>query len=121
MDQRYVWEGNNEAYAEKNTLPTVKCAGGLLMLCGCFVSSGTGNLQSLEGNMDSLRYQEILCENLMLSVSKLKRGHYRMFQQDNDPIDTLKSTKARLYKISWRFYEPHRKSLVGLEEDSCST
>jgi len=29
------------------------------MLCGCFASSGTGNLQCVEGEMNLLRYQEI--------------------------------------------------------------
>jgi len=42
----------NESYAEKNTLPTVKHGGGLVMLWGRFASSGTGNLQRVEGKMD---------------------------------------------------------------------
>jgi len=55
----------NESYAEKNTLPTVKHGGGLVMLWGRFAhggglvmlwgrfaSSGTENLQRVEGKMD---------------------------------------------------------------------
>ena len=34
MDQRYVWRRKNEAYAEKNTLPTVKHGGDVW---GCFL------------------------------------------------------------------------------------
>ncbi|KAF7646113.1 hypothetical protein LDENG_00193440 [Lucifuga dentata] len=39
------WRRKNEAYVEKNTLPTVKHGGGSVMLWGCFASSGTGNLK----------------------------------------------------------------------------
>uniref|UniRef100_A0AAQ4RPP5 Transposase Tc1-like domain-containing protein n=1 Tax=Gasterosteus aculeatus aculeatus TaxID=481459 RepID=A0AAQ4RPP5_GASAC len=65
MDQRYVWRKKNEAYAEKNTLPTVKHGGGSVMLWCCF--AGTGNLQRVEGTMDSVKYQEILGKNGMPS------------------------------------------------------
>ncbi|XP_061074143.1 extracellular calcium-sensing receptor-like [Conger conger] len=37
------------------------------MLWGCFAASGTGNLQRVEGTMDSVKYQEILGKNLMPS------------------------------------------------------
>lgn len=37
-------ERQNEVYAKKNTLPTVKHGGGMVILWGCFVSSGMGNL-----------------------------------------------------------------------------
>ena len=100
MDQRYVWKRKNEAYAEKNTLPTVKHGGGSVMLWGCFASSGTGNLQRVEGKMDSIKYQEILGENVMPSVRKLKLGCYWTFQQDNDPKHTSKSTEAWFQKKS---------------------
>jgi len=33
--------------------------GSLVMLWGYFASSGTGNLQGVEGKMDLLKYQEI--------------------------------------------------------------
>src|SRR4029434_5710554 len=85
MDQRYVWRKKNEAYAEKNTLPTVKNGGGSVVLWGCFAASGTGNLQRAEGTMDSVKYQEILGKNVMPSVMKLKLGRHWTFQQDNGP------------------------------------
>ena len=71
MDQRYIWRKKNEAYVEKNTLPTVKHGGGSLMFWGCFVSSSTGNLQRVDGIMNSIKYQEILQQNVMPSVLKL--------------------------------------------------
>jgi len=36
------------------------------------LSSGTGNLQGVKVKMDSLKYQEVLEENFMPSVRKLK-------------------------------------------------
>ncbi|XP_070703495.1 chromobox protein homolog 1a [Pempheris klunzingeri] len=79
MNQR-----KNEAYAEKNILPTVKHGGGSVMLWSCFASSGIGNLQGLEGKMDSVKYKEILGESVMLSVRKLKPERHWTFQKDNE-------------------------------------
>ena len=76
MDQRYIWRKKNEAYVEKNTLPTVKHGGGSLMLWGCFTSSGTGNLQHVDGIMNSIKCQEILQQDAMPSVLKLKLGRH---------------------------------------------
>jgi len=56
------------------------------MLSGCFASPGSENLQHVESKMDSLKYQEILEENVMPSVRKLKLGHHWTFQQDNETI-----------------------------------
>ena len=105
MDQRYVWRKKNEAHAEKNTLPTVKHGGGSVMLWGCFSSSGTGKLYRIEGKMNSIKYQEILAENVMPSVRKLKLWRHWTFQQDNDPKHTSKSTKAWFQKKSWKILE----------------
>ena len=104
MDQRYIWRKKNEAYVEKNTLPTVKHSGGSLMFWGCFASSGTGNLQRVDGVMNSIKYQEILQQNVMPSVLKLKVGRHWTFQQDNDPKHTSKSTKAWFQKV-WKVLE----------------
>ncbi|KAI4878917.1 hypothetical protein NFI96_025783 [Prochilodus magdalenae] len=73
MDQRYVWRRKNQAYEQKNTLPTVKHGGGSIMLWGCFASNGTGKLQRVQGTMNSLQYQEILEENVMESVTDVAR------------------------------------------------
>uniref|UniRef100_A0A3B4ZPX8 Tc1-like transposase DDE domain-containing protein n=1 Tax=Stegastes partitus TaxID=144197 RepID=A0A3B4ZPX8_9TELE len=105
MDQRYVWRRKNEAYKEKNTLPTVKHGGGSVMLWGCFASSGTGNLQRVQGTMNSINYQEILGANVMQSVTKLKLGRRWTFQQDNDPKHTSKSTMAWLQTKGWKILE----------------
>lgn len=105
MDHRYVWRKKSTAYNEKNTLPTVKHGGGSVMLWGCFASTGTGNLQRINGIMDSTKYQEILEKNVMPSVKKLKLGRHWTFQQDNDPKHTSKSTKAWFQKKGWQVLE----------------
>jgi len=42
--------------------------------------------------MDSIKYQQILNENITASARKLKMGSGWTFQQDNDPKRTSKST-----------------------------
>uniref|UniRef100_A0A3B3HVE6 Paired domain-containing protein n=1 Tax=Oryzias latipes TaxID=8090 RepID=A0A3B3HVE6_ORYLA len=44
--QLYVRRLNNEAYNEKNTVPTVKHGGGSVLFWGCFAASGTGRFQT---------------------------------------------------------------------------
>lgn len=105
MDQRYVWRRNNEAFAEKNTIPTVKHGGGSVMMWGCFSSSGTGSLHKIVGKMDSAMYQDILDKNIMPSVRKLKLGRTWYLQQDNDPKHTSKSTQSYMQRKHWKVLE----------------
>ena len=65
---------------------------------GLLASSGTGHLQRVDGLMNSIKYQEILQQNVILSVLKLTLGRHRTFQQDNDPKHTSKSTKTWFQK-----------------------
>ncbi|KAK3523448.1 hypothetical protein QTP86_033613 [Hemibagrus guttatus] len=69
--QQFVYRRRNEAYKEKNTLPTVKHGGGSIMLCGCFAASGTGGLDRITGIMKSENYQEILERNVLPSTVPL--------------------------------------------------
>ena len=55
-----VYRRKNEAFKEKNTMPTVKHGGGSVMFWGCFAASGTGCLESVQGTMKSEDYQGIL-------------------------------------------------------------
>lgn len=61
MNQRYVWRRKNGGYTEKNTLPTVK-HGGSVMLWVCFFSSGTANLQRVEDKIYAIKCWEIFIE-----------------------------------------------------------
>lgn len=84
--QLYVHRRKNEAYQEKNTVPTVKHGGGSVMFWGCFAASGTGCLESVQGTMKSQDYLCILERNVLPSVRKLGlSGRSWVCQQDNEP------------------------------------
>ena len=94
------------------------------MLWGCFSSKGPGHLVRIHGIMDSIKYQQILNENITASARKLKMGRGWTFQQDNDPKHTSKSTqkwftdrriKVFAMAITVPQPKPHRKS-VGCAE-----
>ncbi len=98
-----VYRKRNEAFKEKNTVPTVKHGGGSKMFWGCFTASGTGCLDCVNGIMKSDDYQRILGRNVVASVRKLHL-HQRswVFQQDNDPKRTSKCTQKWLQTKRWR-------------------
>ncbi len=52
-------------------MPTVKHGGGSIMVWGCMTTAGTGELQFIEGNMDSNMYCDILKQKMMPSFQKL--------------------------------------------------
>uniref|UniRef100_A0A8C5WJP2 Transposase n=1 Tax=Leptobrachium leishanense TaxID=445787 RepID=A0A8C5WJP2_9ANUR len=98
-----VYRKWNEAYKEKNTVPTVKYGGGSMMLWGCFAASDTGCLECVQGIMKSEDYQRILGCTVEPSVRKLGL-HPRswVFQQDNDHKHTSKSTQKWMKTKRWR-------------------
>lgn len=75
------------------------------MLWGCFASTGTGDLQRVEGNINSCAHQEILEKNAMPSVRELRPEHNRWLQQENDPKHWSKSTQAWFRKRVWMVLE----------------
>ena len=98
-----VYRKWNEAFKEKNTVPTVKHGGGSQMFWGCFAASGTGCLDCVHGIMKSEDYQIILERNVGPSVRKLGlRQRSWVFQQDNDPKHTSKSTQKWFKTKRWR-------------------
>ncbi len=94
-----VYRKQKEAY----TVPTVKHGGGSRMFWGCFAASGTGCIDCVQGIMKSGDYQKILAHNVGPSVRKLGlRQRSWVFQQDNDPKHTSKSTQKWLETKRWR-------------------
>ena len=94
--QNHVWRKDSEAYSPKNSIPTVKFGGGSVMIWGCFSVKGVGKTSVLDSKMNAQKYKQILQENLMSSVESLELPSDYIFQQDNDPMHTVKSTKKWL-------------------------
>ena len=62
------------------------------MVWGCFAASGPGQLAIIDGKLNSQVYQDILQENVRLSVRQLKLNRSWVMQQDNDPKHRSKSS-----------------------------
>ncbi len=85
-----VWRQPCEEYKDKCVLPTVKHGGGSVMVWGCMSASCTGELQLIEGTMNANMYCDILKQRL---------GCRAVFQHDNNPKHTSKTTTALLKKL----------------------
>ncbi len=79
-----------EEYKDNCVLPTVKHGGGSVMVWGCMSAASTGELQFIEGTMNANMYCDILKQRL---------GHRAVFQHDNDPKHTSKTTTALLKEL----------------------
>ena len=90
--QNHVWKKDGKAYSPKNMIPTVKFGSGS-MIRKCFSAKGVGKISVIDGKMNVQKYKQILQENLMPSVESLELPSDYIFQQDNDPKHTAKSTK----------------------------
>ena len=88
----YIRRKPNTSHHPENIIPTVKHAGGSIMLWGCFSLAGTGKLVRIEGMMDGAKYREILEGNLFQSSRDLRLGWSYTFQRDNHPKHTAKAT-----------------------------
>lgn len=100
--RRRVWRYPKEALNPKNLNPTVKHGGGSVMVWGCMASSGAGKMEFVDGIMDQYKYQGILDRNIQESVRKLGLGRRFVFQQDNDPKHSAKSTMEYFKKKKFR-------------------
>jgi hypothetical protein len=65
--KRHVWR-------KPVNIPTVKHAGGSIMLWGCFSATETWRLVRIEGKINREKYREILDENLLQSAQDLRLG-----------------------------------------------
>ncbi len=70
---QHVWRRPGEEYQENCALPTVKHAGGSIMVWGCMSAAGTEKLRFIEGNMDSNMFCDIRKQKMMPSLQILCR------------------------------------------------
>ena len=94
---KHVWRRPDEEYKDKCVMPTVKHGGGNVMVWGCMSVAGVGELHFIEGNMNSNMYCEILPQSMIPSIQKL--GCRAVFQHDDDPKLTFKTTTALLKRL----------------------
>ncbi len=94
---KHVWRQPGEEYKDKCVLPSVKHGGGSVMVWGCMSAAGTGELQFIEGTMNANMYCDILKQYMIPSLQRL--GRRAVFQHDNDPNHTSKTTTALLKKL----------------------
>jgi hypothetical protein len=81
------------------------------MVWGWFAASGSGQIAIIDGKMNSQVYQDILQENVRLSVRQLKLKRSWVIQQDNDSKQRSKSTKEwlqqkKIYLLEWPSQSP---------------
>ncbi len=76
-----VWRKPAEEYNDKCVLPTVKHGGRSVMVWGCMIAAGTGELQFIEGTMNANMYCDILKQSMIPSLRRL--GRRAVFQHDN--------------------------------------
>lgn len=88
----------DEEYHPQFVVPIVKFGGGSLMVWGCIVRDGVGEIAVCEGRMTAAKYIEVLAENLEASVFKIcsEGSDTFIFQQDSAPCHTTKISKQRL-------------------------
>jgi len=90
-----VWRQPGEKYKDKCVLSTVKHGGVSVMVWGCMSAAGSGEIQFIEGTMNADMYCDILKQSRIPSLRRL--GHRAVFQHDNDPKHTSKTTTALLF------------------------
>src|SRR4029434_2032920 len=107
--QRWDWRRQKESHTEKTRIRNVKYGGGSWMLWCCFSSKGPGHIVRIHGIMDSIKYQQILNENLTAPSSKLKINTKMVHRPQN---------KGLAMAITVPRPKPHRKSVGRAGEES---
>src|SRR5258705_11307882 len=66
------------------------------MVWGCIGRAGTGQLHFIHGNLNAVKYQDILRMRLLPSIDALRPLRDVIFQQDGATCHTAKTTKRCL-------------------------
>ncbi len=114
----WCWKADGEGLSERTVQPTVKHGGGSVMIWGCMLSRGVGNVTHIEGRMNAEMYCHILDEHLIGTIKKYRlRRSGVIFQQDNDPKHTSKKAREWLEDsgISVMTWPPQSPDLNPIE------
>ena len=108
--RQYVRRRPSEEYNPRCLIPTVKGAGGCVMVWGCFSRSGVGPIHRIEGIMDRFVYVDIL-QNVLEPYAEDHLLLNWVFQQDNDPKHTSAFAKEwfrknRINVLDWPSQSP---------------
>ena len=90
----WVWRLPNKELLQQNLRSTVKHSASV-MVWGCMVASGVGNLEFIEGKMNYVDYINILKKHLKQSAIKMGLENRYLYYQDNDP--KYKALDVRLW------------------------
>ena len=90
----YVWHRKGEEFLPECCDRTVQHAASV-MVWGSMCWHGLGSLVKLEGCLDSTPYQQVLEEHILTDTATLIGDDF-VFQQDNAPIHTSRSTRQWL-------------------------
>lgn len=113
----------HEQWKQECIVPTVKHGGSSVLVWACMTSSGVGNLVAVDGILNSRKYQTLLADNLLPSARKLFRnGRNFIFQQDNAPCHTSKSSirwfqDNNVSLLDWPAQSPDMSPIENLWQD----
>ncbi len=100
----------------------MKHGDGSIMVWACFAASGPGQPAIIDGTMNSELYQQILKENVKISVHELSLMKKWVMQQYKDPKHTSRSTKEWLKNkvnvLEWLSQSPDLNPIKMLLKDS---
>jgi len=83
---RTTWKIKGEGLSDRLVKGTLKFGGGSLMMWGCMMWEGVGNLVKIDGKMDTDLYMQIMEDDLLGSLDWYDISPREIiFQQDNDP------------------------------------
>ena len=86
LDNRvYIWRRAGEEWLPACTFPPPTKRLGVI-IWGCITFNGVGTLDFVEGNINALKYTDILEDNLWPVVARRFLQNNSIFQDDNAPI-----------------------------------
>ncbi|KAI1002524.1 hypothetical protein K3495_g5679 [Podosphaera aphanis] len=116
----WTWKMRGRGLIEREVEETLKFGGGHIMIWGCILREGTGNMCKIDGLMDQHLYTEILEGDLLQTLVEYGKNPVSViFMQDNDPRHTSKKARQflrdhSLAVLPWPANSPDLNSIEHL-------